>query len=71
MNSNEIKKALYKEKPEATALHKTYIKGELSQIAYTAELSTGTVFFRVPVEEMGGLIFADTQPAQHLIRWLT
>lgn len=64
MTKDEIKKALYKEKPTA----KKGSKSSMYQY-YDTKLSTGMyVQFRVPLLEVGSL--SDTEPAQLLIRWL-
>ena len=67
MNKNEIKKALYKEKPIAL---KQIVLEEDTWIYYT-ELSDKTgVQFIVPVQDMGDKLFGDEEPAQLLIRWI-
>lgn len=66
MNTNEIKKALYKEKPIAI---KIAIDGYEQH--YTAKTSLGEVLFRVPVSDMGDRLFEDKIPAQLLIRWIS
>lgn len=73
LEKNEIKKALYKQKPLAEIGH-----AELNHIIYSAEVVIdGTeveVVFRIPKEETvdgdGNHIFSSEEPAQLLIRWL-
>lgn len=63
---NEIKKLLYKQKPIAHRLHST-----LEKFEYFCKLDDGTrIYFSVPVPEMGGIVFQEQEPAQHLIRWI-
>jgi hypothetical protein len=76
MNNNEIKKALYKEKP--IAMHNVNFvetKGErpypVLEWGYYTTTSLGTHYFRVPLSEMGETPFEEEVPAQLLIRWLT
>lgn len=63
---NEIKKALYREKPQAT----------LSKIVddiyyYEAKLNNGdNICFAVPISDMGDKLFDNNISAQLLIRWL-
>lgn len=63
---NEIKKALYREKPQAT----------LSKIVddiyyYEAKLNNrDSVYFAVPTSDMGEKLFDNKIHAQLLIRWL-
>lgn len=63
MNKNEIKKLLYKEKPMAQ-----FMESVNGFQWYTADLSVGTVAFKIPTEEAG--TFSGQEPAQLLIRWL-
>lgn len=66
MINNEIKKALYKEKPTA----ETVIKND-SEKHYSAELQDGMIInFDVQFSEMGETEFEDQMPAQLLIRWM-
>lgn len=66
MTTNEIKKALYKEKPTA---HMDYVTN--GAVWYTVKLNDGTeVFFKVWNEETFGGTFYPTMPAQQLIRWI-
>ncbi len=73
MKKEEIKKALYKEKPLATEIETISGGGEISDIGiatYEAQTSLGKVTFRVPYSEMGEERFEEQLPAQLLIRWL-
>lgn len=67
MEKNEIKKILYKEKPEAVNITKD-MGAEV--ITYRCITSAGKSYFEVPVSEMGENVFANIMPAQLLIRWL-
>lgn len=73
--NNEIKKALYREKPVATEILVSDIpnvsgESELYSL-YRAKLSDGYVAaFGVPHKEMGEKRFHKEVPAQLLIRWL-
>lgn len=74
MEKNEIKKALYKEKPIANV---TAISRDGGSLSYTAKLSIGEVEFYVPIADQKGSdgkilseFQADNIPAQLLIRWL-
>lgn len=65
MEKNEIKKALYKEKPVAKLIEFG------KENVYIAELSNGMeIKFIVPVSDMGETLFGKTMEAQLLIRWL-
>lgn len=66
MINNEIKKALYKEKPIAESAIE-----DLNDKHYSATLEDGTsINFDVPSFEMGETEFTDQMPAQLLIRWM-
>lgn len=63
MEKNEIKKALYKEKPFAV---RTAYEGDYTH--YVTQLKTNEIIeFHVPKSES---TFEDEVPAQLLIRWL-
>ena len=66
MNKNEIKKALYKQKPTASLIsHKDGCK------VYVTELNDKTVIeFSVPIIDMGDAEFGLTMEAHLLIRYL-
>ena len=67
MEKNDIKKALYKQKPIATVTH---IKSGV--VYYTAFLGDFTkIFFEVPVNDMGDASFKSQIEAQLLIRWIS
>jgi hypothetical protein len=71
MDKNEIKKALYKEKPIARRVGVC----ENQAIDYEATTSLGIFEFRIPLEDRkkpdGSFTeFEETMPAQLLIRWL-
>jgi hypothetical protein len=65
MNTIEIKKALYKQKPEAQFM---YIRKESAY--YQANLNEGKVFFQIPVSDMGDADFLPTMEAKLLGRWI-
>lgn len=63
---NEIKKALYKEKPKAVL---TYIRKGAAY--YFTSLNNGErVDFKVPIEDMGDADFQVHMDAALLIRWI-
>jgi hypothetical protein len=69
VEKNDIKKALYKEKP--TAKHTTSdVTMEGVFYYYTAICSLGLIQFKVPRHEMGEHPFNKEVSAQLLIRWL-
>jgi len=65
MEKNEIKKALYKQKPEAKMI---FIRNNIAY--YCADLKEKRVDFEVPVNDMGNADFLPIMDAKHLIRWL-
>ena len=65
MTTNEIKKALYKEKPTA---HMDYVTN--GAVWYTTLAAGLEVYFKVPMNETYGGTFYPTMPAQQLIRWI-
>lgn len=74
MEKNEIKKALYKEKPTAKLEGgRVYYHGELGRSdysIYTTNTSLGRHTFIVKHDDMGEGLFEEEVPAQLLIRWL-
>lgn len=68
MDLNEIKKALYKQKPEAKLLH--IRKGKVCYFTYIGEEPFSRIDFEVPIEDMGDSSFYDSMNAQLLIRWI-
>lgn len=70
MELNEIKKALYKEKPTAVRFGETNEESFISNvIMYKAQLEDiGKIYFYVPKSE--AVNFKDEEPAQLLIRWI-
>lgn len=74
MNLNEIKKALYKEKPIAKEIDngRSGIRGSsaITMSRYRAKTSLGDIDFCVPHHEMGEKNFEKEIPAQLLIRWI-
>lgn len=74
MELNEIKKALYKEKPLATI---TAIYRDGGSLDYEAETSLGKVKFYIPINDQRGSdgkilpeFQVDSIQAQLLIRWI-
>lgn len=65
MTKNEIKKALYKQKPEA---HFRFIRKGVAY--YYADLEEMRVNFEIPVSDMGDADFTPTMEGKLLIRWL-
>lgn len=65
MEKNEIKKALYRQKP--TAFFNYIRKGSAY---YHAEVDGKNVWFEVPVNDMGDADFGATMQAHLLIRWV-
>jgi len=74
MTINEIKKALYKEKPMATmtddGVSGTRGASAITIVTYHAKFSGGSIDFCVPTHEMGANHFGKQQPAHLLIRWI-
>lgn len=66
MNKNEIKKALYKQKPMAELISVGF-----GRAYYNTLLDNGVmVRFEVPVDDMGDTMFHLGMEAQHLNRWI-
>jgi hypothetical protein len=66
MTKEEIKKALYREKPIAHRYAKS-----ISNFYYCVTLKTGEkLFFTVPTKDMGDCNFGETEQAQLLIRYI-
>ncbi len=65
MNLTEIKKELYKQKPQANFRYVR--KGHAYYYAYLDECR---VDFEIPVSDMGDADFTSTMDAKMLIRWL-
>jgi hypothetical protein len=74
MNLTDIKKELYKQKPTAELI---CIRGGIAHYDTTIRLpeSLGvenkTIFFAIPVQDMGDADFTPTMDAKLLIRWIT
>lgn len=69
MNTNEIKKALYREKPIARKYSYNLVM-EGGVMHYKTILSNGVkVYFKIPVRDAPENL-AEEEPAQLLIRWL-
>jgi len=64
--NTEIKKRLYKEKPEARFSH---IK--MGTAYYYCDLGDENLIFQIPVSDMGDAQFESRMQAQLLIRWLS
>lgn len=65
MEKVEIKKALYKQKPEARIM---YIRKGV--VYYYADLEEKRVHFEIPVDDMGDADFLPKMEAKLLNRWL-
>lgn len=66
MTKIEIKKALYKQKPEAKLL---FIRS--SKAYYEASVDDGfVVYFEVPIDDMGDADFFPVMDAKLLNRWI-
>jgi len=65
MNTTQIKKELYKQKPDAIL---SYIRK--GSAFYYADLTQQRVYFEVPVDDMGDADFNPTMDAKLLNRWL-
>ena len=66
MEKNEIKKALYRQKPIAKKMFE-----ENGNYVYRTYLEDGTELpFIVPISDMGDAKFEDEMDAKLLIRWL-
>lgn len=71
MEKNDIKKALYREKPVATRMMTGTDEEDGKYHWYCTSLTSGAVVaFKVPEKEMGESLFESAVPAQLLIRWL-
>jgi hypothetical protein len=67
-STEEIKKALYKEKPVAKIIGKEGIEPNIN-LTYKTRLGDGTkVLFKIPEKEC--VDFNKEEPAQLLIRWM-
>lgn len=66
MTLTEIKKELYKQKPDA---HLRYIRKGIAY--YYSDLNEKRVNFEVPVSDMGDADFGPTMEGKLLIRWLS
>jgi hypothetical protein len=65
-NKNEIKKALYKQKPKARL---RFIRKGVAY--YYADLEEERVNFEVPVDDMGDADFNVEMEGKLLIRWIS
>ena len=65
MKLNEIKKALYRQKPTAFF---NYIRKGVAY--YQTELDGKNLWFEIPVDDMGDADFGKTMEAKLLIRWV-
>lgn len=69
METNEIKKTLYKEKPKAILIGKEKDSNLETIFTYKSKLSSGKkILFRIPEEEAEG--FEKQMESQLLIRWM-
>ena len=65
MTVTEIKKELYKNKPQAFI---RFIRKGI--VYYYSDLDQMRVNFEIPVSDMGDATFSPTMEGKHLIRWL-
>ena len=65
MNNVQIKKALYRQKPEARI---RFIRKNVAY--YYADLEERRVEFEIPINDMGDADFLPTMEAKLLIRWI-
>ena len=65
MDRTEIRKALYKQKPEARI---QFIRKGV--VYYYADLDEQRVHFEIPVVDMGDADFTPSMPAKELGRWI-
>ena len=70
MEKNEIKKALYKQKPTADFQYIRKGKAYYSTTIEDAELGSVFVQFEIPVEDMGDADFLVNMEAKLLQRWI-
>lgn len=71
MEKNDVKKALYREKPVAKHMMNGQDETSGKYRWYCTAINDGTVVaFKVPESEMGEGLFESEVPAQLLIRWL-
>ena len=74
VNKTEIKKLLYKQKPEANLL---FIRNGIAyydgvvKVQSEPHVEYKSVFFNIPISDMGDADFFPTMDAKLLIRWLT
>lgn len=67
MNTNEIKKQLYKQKPIASI---DYIKNGIVYYITFLDSVSEVITFEVPVDDMGETRFTAAVEAYLLIRWI-
>jgi hypothetical protein len=65
MEKNEIKKALYRQKPLAT-----FSKIRKGNAYYVAEIENKKLLFEIPIVDMGDADFLPYMEAKLLIRWV-
>jgi hypothetical protein len=65
MNVTEIKKEMYKQKPEARI---QYIRKGFAY--YYSDLENDRVYFKIPISDMGDADFLPSMDGKHLLRWL-
>lgn len=73
--ATQLKKMLYIERPDATAIPAPHQKGAGGSMVYPfkhyeCQTSLGRVEFQVPYSDMGEKAFGDVEPARLLIRWM-
>ena len=65
MELNEIKKALYRQKPLAT-----FSKIRKGNAYYVADIENKNLLFEIPIVDMGDADFLPDMDAKLLIRWI-
>lgn len=65
MTNTEIKKLVYKQKPQA---HLQFIR--IGVAYYYADLEEERIRFQIPVSDMGSTDFTPNEEAKLLLRWL-
>lgn len=65
METNDIKKSLYKEKPVAY-----FSSSNKTGLLYYAHIGEICIWFRIPYSDIGDATFLPEMEAKHLIRYL-
>jgi hypothetical protein len=70
MKRNDIKKALYRDKPVARVTHDLMLVTPIESISYKTYINGDEIYFNIPYKEYDKNIMKDEMPSQLLIRWL-